>query len=34
MDPGKSYDYFIVFYISVKYVIVLDPEVKVASLDD
>ena len=29
MDPGKSHDYFIVFYISVKSMIVLDPKVKV-----
>ena len=28
MDLGKSHDYFIVFYISVKFMIVLDLEVK------
>ena len=29
LDPGKSHDYFVVFYINVKSMIVLDPEVKV-----
>ena len=29
LNPSKSHDYFVVFYISVKSMIVLDPEVKV-----
>ena len=29
MDPSKSHDYLIMFYISVKSMIVFDPEVKV-----
>ena len=29
MGLGKSHDYFIVFYINVKSMIVLDPKVKV-----
>ena len=29
IDLGKSHDYFVLFYISVKSMIVLDPEVKV-----
>lgn len=28
MDLGKSHDYFILFYVSVKFTIVLDLEVK------
>lgn len=29
MDPDKSLDYLIVFYINVKFMIVLDPEFEI-----